>query len=188
MRKYTLMIFVLMLLLAGCEDELKVSRETVSPSPSPTNQYEEYQKLYNKMVDSLQIPDFKKIEDNKEFPYLIQIDKSVSFDKREYMSVTGDATNQPTQNRIVYSSNDGNYTLYMDLIYLTKDIGNDMVYSDVVSKSTLNNENAQRFRQDILSYKNNLVRITLFSNKDQAVSIEIHNRIDRAIVDFLKKE
>ena len=109
------------------------------------------------------------------------------FGKRECMSLTGGSTNQSTQSRIVYISTDGNYILYIDLIYLDKDIGNDMVYSDVPSKTTLKNEIVQKFRQDILSYNNSLIRITMYSNKDKPVNNELQYPIDKAVTGFFTK-
>lgn len=190
---WVLLPVALVTLLTACNNEKE--QEQSSPKPATattTNQqetlsYDQYWSLYTQMANDLKLPGYTKIGDEVSKPRIIIVDKSVTFGKRIALTESGDnQAKNPTQNRITYKGKDG--VLYLELIYLKQNLGNDMLNFDgAPPEQVKDNPNANRMKEDILSYKNTLVKLTIISNDDTAV--EPLKLIDatKEIVQYLSK-
>ncbi|KEQ22591.1 hypothetical protein [Paenibacillus tyrfis] len=147
--------------------------------------YDQYLSLYKDMATNLDLKGYQKTEDNTVTPYLIQIDPQVSFNKREFMTKTGEQTTESTQARIVFKKSDDGTIVYIDFIYLDKIIGNNLFYSDVSSKTTVSNPNVSKYNTDILGFKNLLIKVTLISSNENPISKEQQHFVDKHVVEFL---
>jgi hypothetical protein len=116
------------------------------------------------------------------------VDKEVSFGKRTALTVTGDGTSlQPTQNRVIFRNQDTSTLLLLDFLYLPKPLEDDLVSWDPTPAPAIRDvENVQKFHQNVLSFRNTLVKLTVVSESDQPVDPRQLTEISIAVVKFLQ--
>ncbi|MGO0059573.1 hypothetical protein ACTID9_06125 [Brevibacillus fluminis] len=176
----------LFIILAACTSgENEYPNSQIKHKSQRAISYEDYIKLCNTMANDMVLPTFTKVEDNINTPTIIFVDKPITFGKRNVLTLTGEQTNQSTQRRIIYSDNNKKTAIKIDLIYLERELENDLLFTSLPSKNRGLNEVTERFTQDIFAYNNILVNVTIYSS-DKPITMKLQNEIDVAVVNFLQ--
>lgn len=204
MKKIIVLIGVVSLLLTGCTESEKktttpsetppITSEKQSPQASENTAftYEKYYKLYTQMAKEFTYPSFKKVADQLESPEVVIVDKGLTFNKRETLTVPGGKVTsnkgESTQNRIVYEDKTNGLVLYLDLIYLRTSLGNDMVAWDSLAPKVLKDYPVlHHVNQNMLSYHNILVKQMLISTTDRPVTDKEMNEVTQHVVKYLSE-
>ncbi|NUU59393.1 hypothetical protein [Paenibacillus agri] len=173
----SILLLLTILLIIGCTKESgnKDSNQQLIP-------YDNFSKIVEDM-ENLEIPDFQY----KESPLSIMaVDKALTFDKRNYLTVDGEQNEQSTQKRIIYQNND-ELIAVVDFIYLEHFIGNDLIYWNSRGSDTLkDNKNVLGYNDLIFTYQNILVKVTVYSDKGLA-DVTVLNKIANPLVQYFKK-
>ncbi|MBJ6363933.1 hypothetical protein ACFOQM_22150 [Paenibacillus sp. GCM10012307] len=149
--------------------------------------YEEYSNLYRNFSTNFNPPDLTKVAIEDRIA-LVAIDKESSFGKRSYLTVSGQQDERVSQRRLAYENTSEKYIVFVDLIYLNKLLDNDLVYWNTNSINQYkDNALLKKFDDNILSYRNILIKITMFSEGEQnAASSDVIRKTTLSIVDFLE--
>ena len=174
-----LLIIFITLLIQGC------SNSTNKNIDSTNLTYMQYVGLINKIYSNFTLENFIRVDNELKKVDLIAIDKKASFNKRTYLTLDGQQTADSTQRTLTYKDNKNNI-LSISIIYLNSSVGNDLVYMNLPS-DLVNSDIIKHFDDSILSYKNILLKVTLFTNVNQkAVDTNIIKDCTLSLVDFLK--
>lgn len=183
-------------LLSGCQGTTDIKPTAIESSIKPmsmeVSNYTEYKNMYLNMAKNLKLDGFEKVEDYSSISKLVMIDKDISFDKRSNLTLSGEKNPvDSTQQRIVFKDKKNKLAIFIDVIYINGDVGEDLLYSDVGVEKKENDQPAFRnYRTDILGYHNSIIKISTYnidtSPADAKYMIEETNKIDKIIVKFLK--
>ncbi len=169
---------ITLLSMAGCKDGNNQEAESLT--------YDEYVTLYQEMSQEFLPPDLSKVP-LKDKIAMIAVDKKASFGKRNFLTVSGEQSERVTQRRIAYENTNKKHIVFLDLIYLNKPLDNDLIYwnSHSIDKFR-DNALLKKFNDNILSYHNILIKITMFSEGEQtAAASGVVRETTLAVVDFL---
>lgn len=190
-KKYIVSICVVMvigLLLQGCSSE-KSNNSSVKSNSNQSQtliSYDNYKKLFNDMSEKFLPAGFSK-EAATDNVSIVAINKESSFGKRENLTVDGKQSDQETQKRIAYEDKEHKYILFIDIIYLNKELDKDLVYWNTnFLEKYKNNSLISKFDDNILSYHNLLIKMTMFSEgESSAISSDVIRKSTLEMVKFL---
>lgn len=148
--------------------------------------FQQYSELFENLSSNLNIPGYK-LENSTLGDDLTMIDKDISFNKREYLSIDGkySPTNvESSQETLFYLNEDKDRALIVTLAYTDSTIGNDIIFYNITNDYGLPEEITNKNDLITLSYKNLIISI-LQSAKD---SVEKKDTPEAAktIVEFLE--
>lgn len=150
--------------------------------------YEEFTDFFNHLDKSLYLEGYDNL-DNNDLPQIVYIGEEASFGKRKYLTLDGEQSPLQTQKRIEYSKSDGSELVVIDVIYLDKPLYKDLLYWN----DPLPNKNIKHMKDvvtdNILSYKNTLIKLTVFSasaGNEESINNSLIN-ITREVVDLISK-
>ncbi|CCQ97251.1 conserved hypothetical protein [[Clostridium] ultunense Esp] len=136
------------------------------------------------MGSQLVIPNAEKVE-KSDATNLVAIDRSFSFGTRSIITLTGDQTDQETQERIAYKDVDTGTIILIDLIYLKSYLGNDMVFWPTQALEIYEKEPVlKNYDEAMVSYHNVLVKVSLIS-KDKPVEFQKKYNTLKAVISYL---
>ena len=181
--------------LAGCEEPQKdVQKEVTAASAAHAEEkaeilsYEEYSELFLSMTENFEIPGYTLLNSSTDTD-IIMIDKEISFNKREYLTLDGTYDNksqvQTSQESLFFGSEDGKTTLIITLAYTDAAIGEDIVSYVSTGGYGLPEEVIQKSDLITLSYKNLI--ISILQSAETAVVEEDTTLAAEKLVEFLEK-
>lgn len=174
-------------LLAGClnngQTQEKIPSNTVALSKLT---YDQYRKLYKDMSTELNLSGVHKVEDFTQLGYVVIVEPELTFGKRNVLTRTGEQTVETTQSKITYEGED--VAVYIDLIYLEQSLSNDMVFIETDTEHFKELNFDERFQETILSYKNTLIRVGVYSTSEKPIPDGMLNDFGKSIVSYLKKK
>lgn len=194
-------IFLLapVILVTGClnnEHGQVNPSDTVADTPNKENQsttvtnskltYDQYRQLYKEMSTDLTLSGVHKVEDFTQRGYLVFVEPEMTFGKRNVLTRTGDQTDEMTQSKIAYEGE--GVAVYLDLIYLEQSLSNDMVFIEAGTKHFKDLKFQERFQETILSYKNTLIRIGVYSTSEKPIPNGMLNDFGKSVVAYLKEK
>lgn len=163
-----LILLVLCILIQGCSKNQ--TKQTNLDNENNFISYEQYKELFSDLSESFLPNDCVKLTETENL-YLIAIDKENSFGKRQFLTLDGEQSNTPTQQSLCYESTNKDFILYIDLIYLNKELDNDLIYwNSGFAGEFIDKDLADIYRENILSFHNILVKITLLRKNDSNTS------------------
>ncbi len=185
-RLFVLTLSILFIItLIGCNTQFTNDYSGKPANSNDMMSYSQYRDLFNRMSNYLEIRDYKKLEQS-DGVNLIAIDKKFSFNNRSVLTLTGEQTNEETQERIIYTDND-HVVLIIDLIYLDTSLGKDMIFWRSNSTDHLKDDPViQNIDEAILSFYNILVKISIYS-KDEKLNFQTSYDVIDQIVTYLQK-
>lgn len=149
--------------------------------------YDQFIMLAEDINKNLNIPNFINLEGNQG-PQLVAIEKELAFDKRQYLTLDGEANDQVTQKRIEFKSNDNTYLAVIDVIYLDKVLNNDLIFWSYPLENNKENEFLRKtFVENILSYKNCLIKISLIAVPNYTIDDIKLTEFTKHVSKYLKK-
>lgn len=179
-----LLVLLSSLLLVSCNNDEKreitsvpsnnVTKSTLeSPIKEKVISYENYKEMFEHMDSNLLIDEFK-LKVSSLGPDVTAIDKELSFNKREWLTVDGVMNNtdpDSTQEILYFEDNKQTTLIAINFSYTETYIGDDMVQYQVNSGySDLNNELSVKTDFIVISYKNLI--ITVHQTSNEKVNIE----------------
>lgn len=148
--------------------------------------YDDYIVLYNKMNEELKLPNYKNLGGNEDVN-LVYIDNQLSFKTRSYLTIDDKQSNLSTQQRIEYVDDNNKDLLSIDLIYLSKPLNNDLIYWNNTLNDNEENEFIRtKFNENIIAYKNILIKISLYAKGDNEVDDNMLTAISLEVVKFIQ--
>lgn len=206
MKKYKLLfnisiVLVVAFLIQGCSSTPQKStvssninktqsQKTVSNADNENTilSYDKFEKIFKDVCDKFTVAGFTKSGATQPGSIVV-VEKKSSFGKRQFLTLDGSQSSPETQETVSYDENDSKYELFLDFIYLNKDIGNDLVYSNGHFIQKYNKDNiASKYDDCILSFHNILIHATLISEcANSAASTTILTKASMDLPDFLKK-
>lgn len=175
---FLIIVTASVIFIQGCSNTSKKESSTFMS-------YDQYRQLFTDISKEFTPASFKNVA-STDFFNLVGINKEASFNKREFLTLKGDKSPEETQERIVYVSEDSNCVLFIDIIYLSKELDNDLVYWDTgfigYEKYT---DLAGNFNDIILSYHNTLLKLSLIVNNDSENAVSILSDINESFVKYL---
>lgn len=149
-------------------------------------EYEEFVSLFDKMNSEMKLTDYENLGGNEGIQ-LIYIDKKISFDKRNYLTIDNQQSNSPTQFRIEYIDSENKSLATIDLIYLENVLENNLIYWDnPIVNNTENEFLRKKYNENIISYKNILIKTCLFAIGANEVDDSTLTTISEDVVDFIQ--
>lgn len=181
--------------LSGCEETQEdVQREVAAASVAHAEEkaeilsYEEYSELFLSMIENLEIPGYTLLNSSTDTD-IIMIDKEISFNKREYLTLDGTYDNKSTvqtsQESLFFGSEDGKTALIITIAYTHAAIGEDIVSYVSSEGYDLPEEVIQKSDLITLSYKNLI--ISVLQSAEEAVVEEDTTLAAEKLVEFLQK-
>lgn len=150
--------------------------------------YERFTDFFNYFNENLCLQGYHNLENN-DMPQIVYIDEESSFGKRKYLTLDGMESALQTQKRIEYTKSDGSELVVIDLIYLDEPLYEDLLYWNDPLWNEENEFIKNIFTDNILSYKNMLIKLTVFSTstgQEKSINNSLSN-ITREVVDFISK-
>ncbi|MGB8955203.1 MAG: hypothetical protein WCC10_07510 [Tumebacillaceae bacterium] len=188
---------LLSLVAVGCtSDSTEESSKTVTsaqnkPIEETLLSFQEYESLVKNFSSVYQYPNMIKVSDPLDSPLVVMVEKESTFGTRETLTLSGDMKDshpQPTQNRFVYQDSKNGYVLYLDLIYLKRYLGNDMVSSEISPHSQVTDKDKiNKSSNSLLSYHNVLIELTLISTNGTGSLTEKKTDLTKSVVQFLEQ-
>ncbi|WP_215142231.1 hypothetical protein [Exiguobacterium qingdaonense] len=173
--KNILVVFLCTFFIGGCSDNsitpkqnLKIvettssEQETTETQDRPVLNHRQFENLFNHMNSNLKIQNFK-LKASTLGDDVTAIDKKLSFNKREWLTVDGtmDGTNlKSTQETLYFEDKDQTTQLSIHFAYTENYIGNDMVQYQINSGyNELNQKISNKSDLMIISYKNLIISV-----------------------------
>lgn len=132
-------------------------------------EYEDFTSLFIKMNNEVKLDDYYNLGGNEGLN-IVAIDDRLSFGRRSWLTLDNKQSEFPTQLRIEYMANNNSSMFTVDLIYLDKSLNDDLIYWNypLIDNNDKNEFINNTYTENIISYKNILVKLSLFvidSNK-----------------------
>ena len=180
MRKTLIFCFLIsMLVFSSCESKTKSDNVDFID-------YEKFTTLFYKMNTEMKLTNYVNLGGN-EGVELVYIDKRLSFDKRNYLTLDNEQSNLSTQQRIEYKDDDDKILLVIDLIYLDKPLNNDLIYwSNPLSSNSENEFIRETFIENIVSYNNVLIKMSLFAIGSNKLNDSMLTDISVEVIDYIQ--
>jgi hypothetical protein len=168
-----------MLVFSSCESKTKSDNVDFID-------YEKFTTLFYKMNTEMKLTNYVNLGGN-EGVELVYIDKRLSFDKRNYLTLDNEQSNLSTQQRIEYKDDDDKILLVIDLIYLDKPLNNDLIYwSNPLSSNSENEFIRETFIENIVSYNNVLIKMSLFAIGSNKLNDSMLTGISVEVIDYIQ--
>ncbi|HHT88573.1 MAG TPA: hypothetical protein GX002_06155 [Clostridiales bacterium] len=179
-----LLLLVLGILTQGCLKNQ--TKQTNLDNDNGIISYEQYRKLFSDLSENFLPKDCVKLTATENL-HLVIVDKDNSFGKRGFLTLDGEQSDTSTQQSICYESINKEYILYIELIYLNKELDNDLVYwHSNFADGFIDESLAKMYDENILSFHNILVKMTLLRKSDSSTStFEFFRLTTLDMVDFL---
>lgn len=149
--------------------------------------YNTYEELFKYLIKNIDVPNFSvkasTLGDN-----ISKIDKDLSFNKREYITLTGkmEIDNiSPTEEQIILENKEQEKQITIGILYTNSYLGNDLVgWLNNQGFSDINSDLASKNNSVILTYKNLIISI----NQCSTNKIDIDTSINtvRELIHLLK--
>ncbi|MDP4144904.1 MAG: hypothetical protein Q8936_10565 [Bacillota bacterium] len=161
--------------------------KTVDNSNSKILSYNDYERLFNNMVDNFKVPGFEvkasTLGDN-----VTVIDKELSFDKRQYLTLDGTLNSsgtKPTDEQFTLEDKAQSKQITIGIFYTNSYIGNDLLgWPNNDGFANLNKSLSDKCSYSVLTYKN-LVILIHQSSVDKA-DINLMNETIKSLILVLK--
>lgn len=147
--------------------------------------YNDYLSICTSANDSLNIGDYSKLRSQLGTD-IVYIDKELSFGKRSFLTTDDTASEFVTQERIEYLSEDSQYLVVIDFVYLNSTLDDDLIYWNNPINVEANEFMRSSYGENILAFHNILVKTTIFATSNSPVSDVMLTEITMNIVEFLK--
>jgi hypothetical protein len=172
----------------SCSSKENKVQKSTSKKPKVTFSASKYKKIC-KLAEKLNFKGYKLVYSTADYDNFMVVEKSLTFNKRKMMSTNGNMLD-PTQERLIFESDDKKSSLFLDIIFLEKDLYNDLVYSNPgIDDKELDPKILEyNYHENIFSYKNLLVKFTdvpLDKNTSNGDYIKFNDK-SLVIVNFLK--
>lgn len=129
---------------------------------STEEMYEQYKVITSSVEKNFKFSNYEMKETTTKIDNIRIIERDVSFDKKELLTVTGTMDSGETQDKLVYVS-DRKY-IEVDVIFSEINIGNQILYYDSVSEILIDNKMIKNYRELMFSYKNVIFKVRFISN------------------------
>lgn len=166
------LICLLCIIVLSAQDKEKIS-------------YDDYVSICTSANDSLNIGDYSKLRSQLGTD-IVYIDKEVSFGRRNFLTIDDIASELVTQKRIEYLSEDSQYLVVIDFVYLNSTLDNDLIYWNNPINVEANKFMRNNYGENILAFHNILVKTMIFATSNSPVSDVMLTDITMNIVEFLK--
>ncbi|CAH1204327.1 hypothetical protein PAECIP111893_02224 [Paenibacillus plantiphilus] len=190
--------FVLsLILMSSCSDSNYItnnSKPVSQQSPQEISNhsqlihYSEYQQIFETFTKELSISGYS-YKSGSVGPNIVIMDKDLSFNKREYLTLDGkfDMNNtQPTSELLLFENEDSSKQLAIRISYTTSYIGNDLVdWSSSRGYSGTNEALAKKTDLVTLSYKNLI--LTILQTSEEEADMEASKTAVRSIISIISK-
>lgn len=164
------------------------NQKTTKNHDEPVLNHRQFEMLFNHMNSNLKIQNFK-LKASTLGPDVTAIDRELSFNSREWLTVDGTANDtnpKSTQETLYFEDNEQITQLSIHFAYTDNYIGDDMVQYQISSGyDELNQQISNKSDLIIISYKNLI--ISFQQNTLNEVDIEITKLAVRNVINELKK-
>lgn len=147
--------------------------------------YDDYVLICTSANDSLNIGDYSKLRSQLGTD-IVYIDKEVSFGRRSFLTIDDNASELVTQKRIEYLSEDRQYLVVIDFVYLNSTLDNDLIYWNNPVDVEANKFMRNNYGENIVVFHNILVKTMIFATSNSPVNDVMLTDITMNIVEFLK--
>lgn len=129
--------------------------------------YQEFTSFFDNFNNNFKIEGYQNLYNN-DTPQIVYIGPAASFGKRSYLTVDGNASDLQTQKRIEFIdiSTDNGKLITIDFIYLDTPLYADMLYWNDPLWNDENKHLKDIYTDNILSYRNVLIKTSVFSFED----------------------
>lgn len=149
--------------------------------------YNTYEELFKYLIKNIDVPNFS-VKASTLGNNISKIDKDLSFNKREYITLTGkmEIDNiSPTEEQIILENKEQEKQITIGILYTNSYLGNDLVgWLNNQGFSDINSDLASKNNSVILTYKNLIISI----NQCSTNKIDIDTSINtvRELIHLLK--
>lgn len=184
-----------LILMSSCSDSNHISNSSNAVSQESTLEisndsqlitYSEYQQIFETLTKELSISGYS-YKSGSVGPNIVIMDKDLSFNKREYLTLDGkfDMNNtQPTSELLLFENEDSSKQLAIRISYTTSYIGNDLVdWSSSRGYSGINESLAKKTDLATLSYKNLI--LTILQTSEVEAAMEDSKTAVRSIISII---
>lgn len=180
-RLFFCLLLIMILMFSSC-----ASKSNPEDKSADFMEYKDFTSFFNNMNQDLKLSNYENLGGN-EGVELVYIDAQLSFGKRNYLTLDNKQSNLPTQQRIEYMANNGKSMAVIDLIYLETTLNNDLIFrSNPLSDNGENEFIRKTFAENIISYKNILVKISLFATDSNESEPLMLREVSIEVVDYIK--
>ncbi|MEK5036926.1 hypothetical protein [Sporosarcina sp. FSL K6-3457] len=202
MKKVNLLLATCMLsnLLWGCSDNKQVIPEEntniIEAKTKPESveiindnnkiSFEDFRSLFNHMNKNLFVDGFK-LKDSTVVPDLVVVDKDLTFNSREWLTLDGKLSenSKSTQETLFLENEDSSVLLTIILSYTGSYIGEDMIYYKIDSDYEINTQLANATDLVTISYKNLVISVLQTTNDKK--DFDITQNTLKKIINILEK-
>lgn len=127
--------------------------------------FEDFRSLFNHMNKNLFVDGFK-LKDSTVVPDLVVVDKDLTFNSREWLTLDGKLSenSKSTQETLFLENEDSSVLLTIILSYTGSYIGEDMIYYKIDSDYEINTQLANATDLVTISYKNLVISVLQTTN------------------------
>lgn len=176
-----LILVVSSLIATGC-----INNKADDPIDTELLSYQEFQQLLHDITENLAIPNYEIVETTQNNTTMIAVEKDLTFDTRQLLTVSGDQDGMVTQERLALENKEKSNLLLVDAIYLENPIENNMLFWKLNEGSFSSNyELFNQYHENLISYKNILFKVMLITNSENVDYTELINTT-RPLVQYLK--
>lgn len=162
------------------------SRKIIEKKSDNFIEYNEFISAFHSMNQDMELTNYNNLGGNNGVE-LVYIDERLSFGKRNYLTLDNKQNNVSTQQRIEYMEDNGESLAVIDVIYLDKELSNDLIYwSNPLSENSENEFIRESYTENIISYKNTLVKISLFATDSNVVDPSMLTGISAEVIEYIQ--
>lgn len=176
--------FIIIPMLVSCSKEATNSESKINPPivneiNNELLSYENYESLFEHLVNTLKIDGLElkasTIDGNLTF-----IEKDLSFNKREYLTLDGTDSMETTEEQIVLENKDQSKQITIGVFFTNSYIGNDLVgWPNNVGFKDLNQDLVKSTNYAIITYKNLI--ITIHQSSTHTADLDTTKNVIRAV-------
>ncbi|WXR61179.1 hypothetical protein WG909_12890 [Peptostreptococcaceae bacterium AGR-M142] len=165
-RTFIIVVLFLLLVIFYLFNLLLNQKEESNLNTQDLISYESFQKIFEE--DILNTTDSNiSLKNSTKDANMVFIDKEFSFDKRAYITTTGEQNWEPTSEMAIYSDLKSENEVYVRFIYTNSYIGNDILdWSDGEGFKNINLDFVKSSQLVAFSYKNIIVIVNQISKEE----------------------
>lgn len=184
-KKMKAVIIYSILIVLLCVGIWYVIQNHINTSKKSENvSYEEFGATFNKFRDEMVFEGFEIVPESLGTS-VIYIDKELSFETREFMTIDDTYSVDTTQKSLEYYNEQEKIVLTVDFIYLPEAVGKDMVYWYNPSNASVNDIIRNTYAENMLSYKNVLIKIGMIAIADKNADDRKLAETTKQVVEFI---
>lgn len=184
-KKMKAVIIYIILIVLLCVGIWYVIQNYINTSKKSENvSYEEFGATFNKFRDEMVFEGFEIVPESLGTS-VIYIDKELSFETREFMTIDDTYSVDTTQKSLEYYNEQEKIVLTVDFIYLSEAVGKDMVYWYNPSNASVNDIIRNTYAENMLSYENVLIKIGMIAIADKNVDDRKLAETTKQVVEFI---